>query len=76
MRSPKKQEKSAHLIVLAQHGQGGVLPGRVVLCHVDGTVRRPLGRVFSTFLTKQGKKVRKESEAIQNYQVHTLKKMT
>lgn len=42
--------------MLAQDRQGGVLPGRVVLCHIDGTVRRLLGRLFATFLRKQKKK--------------------
>lgn len=44
--------RDEHLEVLAQDGQGGVLPGRVVLRHVDGTVRRLLGRLFSSFLRK------------------------
>lgn len=41
-----------HLEVLAQDGQRGVLPGRVALRHVDGTVRRLLGGLFGTFLRK------------------------
>lgn len=37
----------------AQHGQRGVLPGRVALGHVDGAVRRLLGRLLGTLLGKK-----------------------